>query len=96
MVVLPDWYRGKAHGPDDGMDKLVEFLKAETKSDDRIVSGSERECHSDFFDRWDAIKSDWETKVKPYCEERGAKVFGAVGGTRFGAFFFFFKKDVPR
>ncbi len=33
MVILPDWYRGKMQDPADGMDKLVAFIKEETKWD---------------------------------------------------------------
>ena len=28
---------------------------------------------------WEAIKADFQKKVRPYAEKHGAKVFGAIG-----------------
>ncbi len=33
LVILPDWYRGKLQDPAEGPEKLVPFIKAETKWD---------------------------------------------------------------
>ena len=30
---------------------------------------------------WSKLKTDFEKKVKPFAEKRGAKTFGAVGKT---------------
>ncbi len=29
--------------------------------------------------QWSNIKADWEQKIRPLAEKKGAKVFGAVG-----------------
>lgn len=40
--------------------------------------------------KWDIMKSDWEAKILPFAESKGAKIFGAIG-EHFCIFFMCFK-----
>lgn len=34
--------------------------------------------------KWENLKDDWETKILPFAEIKGAKTFGAVGNFHIG------------